>query len=151
MGCILEGLADEDPTERAILTIGLRAEKPCAGSLPRRKGSVVDYRRARRELHSLRAAQVGRMAASVTLIRCERSWVGRGIKPTITCEIGFVASAQELRRAVFRRHMLDLAESAARRFGQEEVWLRLRGRLYRASPDGEASPRPLRRGAKVVR
>lgn len=146
----LRGIAVEGPGERAALTIGLRVDKPRAGSVVRRKGTVISPGRARAELMRLREKQVGRLGAAATLVKCEGVWGGRP-ETALSCEIEYVPSPNETKRTVFRKHMLDLAEKAAERFGQQEVWLRMGGKLYRANAPGERGPKPLRRGGKVIR
>lgn len=147
----LKGIVVEGPGERAALTIGLRVDRPRPGSLARRKGTQITSRRARDELMRLREKQVGRLGAAATLVKCEGAWGGGKPETTLSCEIEYVPSPKETRRTVFRKNMLDLAEQVAERFGQEEVWLRMGGRLYRANAPGERSPKPLRRGGKVIR
>lgn len=144
------GAADEGRARTAKFTAALRVDKPRLGSLTRKRGQVLAVGRAIDEIVRLRTEQVGKLGASATITRCEGRWLGRASERTIECEIEHVPSPNELRVPAFRRHMLDLAEKIALRFGQEEVWLRMGGRLYRANAPGERI-RPLRRGGHVVR
>jgi len=147
----LSGLTDEGSIETARLTIGLRADRPRSESITKRKGAIIRSDRARRELFRLRATQVGKKAASATLIKCQGLWEGRGEEPTLTCEIEFMPSENESSPSVFRRNMEALAEQAALVFGQEEVWLRVGGRLRRANAPDEQGPPPIRRGGRIIR
>lgn len=147
----LAGLTDEGRIELAKLTIGLRADRPRPGSITQRRGSIIRSARARQELFRLRAEQVGKKAASATLIRCQGLWEGRGEEPSLTCEIEFMPSKRETSTAIFRRNIEALAEQAALLFAQEEVWVRVGGRLRRANPPGEKGPKPLRPGGKRIR
>ena len=146
----LKGIAVEGPGERAALTIGLRVDKPRPNSLVRRKDARITPQRARTELMQLREKQVGRLGAAATLVKCEGVWGGRS-ETTLRCEIEYVPSPKETRRSVFRKNMLDLAEKVAERFGQEEVWLRMGGKLSRATAPGEHAPKVLRKGGKTIR
>jgi hypothetical protein len=147
----LTGLIDEGFGLRAILTIALKAHKPRRHSLIRTRGELIDPERAAEEVTRLRARQVGGHAAASTITRCEGRTGKWGAEPTLVCEIEHVPSPREKRESTFREHMFSLAEQAAERFGQEETWLRMGGRLYRASAPGEAAPAPLRKGARVIR
>jgi hypothetical protein len=147
----LEGVSAEGEGERASLTVGLRVDKPRSTSIVAHKGTTIPWQRARRELIRLRAEQVGDKAAGATMIRCEGPWSGRPTEPVIRCEIEHMPSPQEVHTKAFQSHMLDLAELAAERFGQEEVWLRMGGKLYRASAPGEKAPKIRRRGGRIIR
>jgi hypothetical protein len=146
----IKGIAVEGPGDRATFTVGLRVDKPRSQSIVGRKGATITPRRARAELVRIREEQVGRLGAAATIVKCEGVWGGRP-ETALTCEIEYVPSPKETRRATFRKNMLDLAEKAAERLGQEEVWLRMGGKLYRANAPSERGPKPLRRGGKVIR
>lgn len=141
----------EGAGERASFTVGLRVDKPRPTSIVKRKGTSIPPSRARDEFRALREAQVGELGAAATVVKCEGLWGGHAPEVALSCEIEYVPSPKEQRRAAFRKNMLDLAEAVAARFGQEEVWLRMGGKLYRANAPGEKAPKVLRRGGKVLR
>ena len=145
------GLVEEGPGQVAELTIGLRVGKPRRGSLLRRCGAVIEPQVATDEILKLRTRQVGGRAASATITRCEGRWLGGPGEPTLVCQIEHVPSPRERLRITFERHMQALAERTALRFGQQEVWLRMGGKLYRANAPGEPAPKMLRPGGRVIR
>lgn len=117
----------------------------------RKKGLVLDAEDASRELMLLRSRQVGRKAASATMVKCQGMWLGGPGEPTLVCEIEHAPSPRERGAVAFERHMTALAEQAAERFGQKEVWIKIGADLYRANAPGEKGPKPMRRGGKVIR
>jgi hypothetical protein len=147
----LYGLIDEGTGLRATFTVGLRVHKPRRRSMVKTKGELIDEARASDEMMSLRVRQVGTHAAGSTMTRCEGRTGKWGAEPTLVCEVEHVPSARERRETTFKKHMFSLAEQAAERFGQEEVWLRMDQRLYRANAPGEKAPQALRKGARVIR
>lgn len=146
----LRGATREGAGRAAVLTTGLRVDKP-RGRAITTKGRVIDVDRASNEIIRLRAQQVGKIAASATLAKCEGRWLGGAGEPTLVCQIEHIPSPREQRSGTFERHMLALAERVAERFGQKEVWVKIGDDLYRSNAPSERGPRPLRPGGKVIR
>jgi hypothetical protein len=99
----------------------------------------------------IRTQQVGKLAASATLAKCEGRWLGGPGEPTLVCEIEHIPSPREMRTRAFREHMISLGEVLAERFGQQEVWVKINRRLYRTNAPGERGPKPMRPGGRVIR
>lgn len=147
----MNGIVYEGPVQTAEITTGLSVGKLYPKSILRIVGGVVDADVATREIVSLRVKQVGRLAASATMIKCEGRWQHTAAEPSVVCQIEHIPSPREKRPETFQRHMLDLAEYVAERLGQREVFLRMGGELYRASGPNTPAPVPARPHATVIR
>lgn len=146
----LRGVVDEGVSLRAEVTIGLRVGKPRPGSIVQEKGALLDREQAISTFLTLRAKQVGHFNAAATVTRCEGRWMGER-EPVIECEIEHIpVPGREVRPDTFRRHMLDLAEQAAEKYGQELVIVRMDGHTFRVNARGEKL-QPARPGGRIVR